>query len=155
MPGTQWLAVLTPCIFVSGLGVLMMRSHIKGWREQKDSFTDELEEKHLQRRFRRRMQASALLVLLGLLIGLGQLIDGPEHPLLFTFYWLGVLLLTCWIILLALGDAVSIAAYSRVAQAQLDQQRRSIEAELERLKARQSNGHARTDRSSLSDDSTP
>ena len=49
-----------------------------------------------------------------------------------------------WLILLAMGDALSIAAYSKVAQGELEQQKRSIEAEFQRLKAQQGNGHAQT-----------
>lgn len=83
-----------------------------------------------------------MLVLIGVMISAGQFIDGKAHPSLFTFYWLGVILLTFWLILLAMGDAVSIANYSRTAQARLDLHKRELEAELQRLKARQGNGHS-------------
>ena len=122
----------------------MIRSHTRTWKKQRESMETEIDRTHLSRRYRRRMQASGMLILIGLLITLGQFIDGKQNPSLFTFYWLGILLLTFWLILLALGDALSIAAYSRVAQGQLDQQRRQLEIELQRLKAQQGNGHART-----------
>ena len=56
----------------------------------------------------------------------------------------GVILLTFWLILLAMGDAISIANYSRIAQARLDMHKKELEAELERLKARQGNGHTQS-----------
>lgn len=126
---------------------MMMRAHLKTRNSQLEDASlagDEQERVHLDRQFRRRMQASGMLVLIGVMIAAGQFIDGQAHPTLFTFYWLGVILLTFWLILLALGDAVSIANYSRNAQARLDVHRRELEAELERLKARQGNGHSQT-----------
>jgi hypothetical protein len=90
------------------------------------------------------MQASGMLVLIGVMIAAGQFIDGKALPTLFTFYWLGVILLTFWLILLAMGDAVSIANYSRIAQARLELHKKELEEELERLKARQGNGHSET-----------
>jgi len=105
---------------------------------------DDQERTHLNRQFRRRMQASGMLVLIGVMIAAGQFIDGKALPALFTFYWSAVILLTVWLILLAMGDAVSIANHARVAQARLDLHRKELEAELERLRARQGNGHSQT-----------
>lgn len=85
-----------------------------------------------------------MLVLIGVMISAGQFIDGKALPTLFILYWLAVILLTFWLILLAMGDAVSIANYSRIAQARLDLHKKELEAELERLKARQGNGHTQT-----------
>lgn len=122
----------------------MMRAHLKTWRAQQDdsSLSDDPQEKtHLARQLRRRMQASGMLILIGILVAAGQFIDGKALPSLFTIYWLIVILLTFWLILLAMGDALSIANYSRAAQSRLDEHRRELEAELERLKARQGNGH--------------
>jgi len=137
-------ALTLPIFLLSGLGLLMMRAHYRSWKIQRDQECDPEEQNHLARRYRRRMQASGLLVLLGILISAGQLIDGKSWPTCFTVYWTGVLLLTFWLILLALGDAASIAAYSKAAQGKLDQQRREIEAEFQKLKARQGNGHPDT-----------
>lgn len=125
----------------------MMRAHLKTRRNQLEDETlaeDDQERIHLGRQFRRRMQASGLLVLIGALIAGGQFIDGKALPKLFTIYWLGVIVLTFWLILLAMGDWVSIANYSRVAQARLELHKQQLEAELERLKAKQGNGHPQT-----------
>ena len=142
-----WAILLLPGLVISGLGSLMMWSHYRARVLQSGETHDELEESHLARRFRRRMQASGLLVLLGILISGGQLIDGREMPALFGMYWLFVLFLTFWVILLALGDAASILSYSKLSQGKLNQQRREIEREFERLKARQGNGHPRSQQS--------
>lgn len=124
----------------------MMRAHLKTRRsrlEDPNLAGDDQERMHLNRQFRRRMQASGMLVLIGVMIAAGQFIDGKALPTLFTFYWMGVILLTFWLILLAMGDAVSIAHYSRNAQARLDVHRKQLEVELERLRAKQGNGHTR------------
>lgn len=144
MDGIEWAGVLLPVLVISGLGATMMWSHYRVRISQTDSPKDELEERHLTKRFRRRMQASGVLVLLGILISGGQFIDGKAMPAVFSIYWLFVLFLTFWVILLALGDATSILTYSKVAQGKLNQQRREIEREFERLKAKQGNGHPRT-----------
>ncbi|MDC0273230.1 hypothetical protein OAK91_00685 [Planctomycetaceae bacterium] len=135
---------LLPMILLSGLGLLMMRSHHRAWGTESEAEVEPFAQKHFSKRYRRRMQASGMLVLLGVLITGGQFIDGEAHPLVFSIYWVVVLLLTFWLILLAMGDALSIAAYSKVAQGELEQQKRSIEAEFQRLKAQQGNGHAQT-----------
>lgn len=147
MDAADWVILLLPGLVISGLGSLMMWSHYRTRVSQSGEIRDAFEESHLARRFRRRMQASGLLVVLGILISGGQLIDGREMPALFGIYWLFVLFLTFWVILLALGDAASILSYSKLSQGKLNQQRREIEREFERLKARQGNGHPRSQQS--------
>ena len=138
------LIQLFSLVVLSGLGLLMMRSHHRTWETGKEREVDPFAQKHFAKRYRRRMQASGMLVLLGGLISGGQFIDGKAHPVFFSVYWVVVLLITFWLILLAMVDALSIAAYSKVAQGELEKQKRAIEADFQRLKAQQENGHAQT-----------
>jgi len=96
----HFLAVALPLVLISGLGLLMMRAHLKTRRMQWEDSSlagDDQERTHLNRQFRRRMQASGMLVLIGVMIAAGQFIDGKALPALFTFYWSAVILLTVWL----------------------------------------------------------
>jgi len=134
---------MLPGLSLCAFGLLLIRSHRRSWKSQQEELElDEADREHFRKRFYRRMQASGMMVLIGVLMIVGLLFITKEHKLLFGFYWMGVLVLTFWLIVLALGDAVSIAIYSRSAQSRLNEQRRILEAELERLRAQQGNGHA-------------
>ncbi|MBD3673740.1 MAG: hypothetical protein HUJ26_09475 [Planctomycetaceae bacterium] len=146
MKPTDWAMVLLPVFLISGLGVTMMWFHYSSRKADAETDHDELEMRHLATRYRRRMQASGILVLLGGMISGGQFLDGQAMPGFFGLYWLFVLFMTFWVILLALGDAASTLSYSKVAQNKLKQQRQEIEKEFERLKAQQGNGHPRTNK---------
>ena len=106
-----------------GVGVLLMRSHVRSWAAKKnDSSLDERERRHLHSRFRRRMQASAILAALGVLIPLGGIvIPWQQFPGFFAPYWIAVLLLALWVILLGMADVVATSAHTRAELTQLPQ----------------------------------
>ena len=127
-------------LIVMGLG--LMRWHFVGWREQReDPSLTESERGLYARRYRRRMQTSGLLAVLGILLGLGDVIVAQQiSPLLFLAWILAMLLLVCWIILLAVGDMASTAVHSRQQLARVRQEQRALELRLEEMKSRRSNG---------------
>jgi hypothetical protein len=138
----QLIVQMLPGLCLCAFGMLLIRSHRKNWKSQQAELElDEADREHFRKRYRRRMQASGIIVLIGVLMIVGLLFITKDHKLLFGFYWMFVLVLTFWLIALALGDAISIATYSRSAQSRLNEQRRILEAELERLRAQQGNGH--------------
>ena len=58
-----------------------------------------------RRQYRRRMQTSAMLGILGLAILVGQLLlDRADSSMLLLAYWCGVIAMVVWIALLALAD---------------------------------------------------
>ncbi|MGE3313630.1 MAG: hypothetical protein AB7O26_00855 [Planctomycetaceae bacterium] len=125
------------------LGISMIVGHRRAWDGQKnDPELAEFDRVHFYRRFRRRMQTSAMLVVLGLLLAVGgTVIPWQNYPAAAQLaYWIGVLLLTFWVILLALGDILSTRVHSRISMAQVKQKQRELELELARLKSRGSNG---------------
>lgn len=129
------------------MGLGLMRWHLVAWRDQRHdpSITDS-ERLHYRRRYRRRMQTSGLLALLGVLIGAGDaLIPWQKFPLLFVGWIALMLLLVVWIILLALGDMASTTLHSRGELARVRQQQRALEQRLEDLKSRRSNGRQSPD----------
>lgn len=125
-----------------GVGVLLMRSHVRSWAAKKnDSSLDERERRHLHSRFRRRMQASAILAALGVLIPLGGIvIPWQQFPGFFAPYWIAVLLLALWVILLGMADVVATSAHTRAELSRIRRQQRELEAKVAELRRRDSNG---------------
>jgi hypothetical protein len=129
--------------FLVVLGFSMIFSHRRAWDGQKnDTELAEFDRVHLYRRFRRRMQTSGLLVLLGLLLAIGgTLIPWQNFGQVAQLgYWLGVLIITFWVILLAFGDLLSTRVHSRIALSQVKQKQRELEKQLAEYRNRQSNG---------------
>lgn len=123
-------------------GVLVMRSHYYTWQRQKaDPELDDRERRHLHRRFRRRLQATGLLVVIGILIPVGDIeMLFAGRPVLFAVHWFSVIGLVMWVGLLAVGDLASTRAHSRVSLHRLEQKQRELEREVAALQSRHSNG---------------
>lgn len=104
---------------------------------------DDLARTHADRQLRRRLQVSAMLGIVGILIPLGDQLEPffRVRPGLFFVYWMGVLILVAWTVLMALGDWMSSAAYSSLVNIQLRVERSRLEEEVRRYRASQ-NGHA-------------
>lgn len=139
-------AIIAPVVGLALVvtGLALMRWHHVAWRQQKhDPSLSDAERTHYFRRYRRRMQTSALLALLGLLMGVGDFaltqLRAPA-PWLFLIWIAAMLLLVLWIILLALGDMASTAVHSRRELTRVRQEQRALEQRLEDLKSRRSNG---------------
>lgn len=126
------------------VGVLVMRSHYYTWQRQNaDPELDDRERKHLQRRYRRRLQATGLLVVIGVLIPIGDIeVLFANRPVLFAVYWFVVIALVLWVGLLAVGDLASTRAHSRVSLSRLQQKQRELEREVAELQNRRLNGRA-------------
>lgn len=75
----------------------------------------------------------------GIAIPLGDALPAlRQKPALFAFYWLGVLAVTGWIIMLALGDLAATTVYGKAAGHRLERQRRALEEEVARHRKDQS-----------------
>ncbi len=128
-------------LLVSGL--CMMRAHHRRWQErQTDPELSDNDRWHFRHQYRRRMQASGMFVVLGLLI---PLVDFDplfrRHPLLWTALVIVILALTLWLAVLAVGDLLSTSAHSRVALGRIREQQRQLERQVSEIRARTSNGH--------------
>ncbi len=121
----------------------MMRSHLRVWREQSvDPELHEDDRHFLLRQFRRRMQASGLLAIIGMMIPLGDVVRVfADSPGIFAAYWIIVLLLVMWMCMLAMGDMASTKAHTTVALNRIRAEQRQLEQEAAALKAKLSNGH--------------
>ena len=124
-------------------GILMLRSHKRVWEQQQaDPELDEEDRSFLGRRYRRRMQASGLLTLIGLMLPLGDLVRVfAGAPGWFAAYWIVVLLLVMWLVMLAIGDLASTKVHTTIALNRIRAEQRKLEREAAALRAQLSNGH--------------
>lgn len=99
-------AVLFPA-GVLGLAITMLVSHTRTWHSVRIRPLDAIDRTYRHEQFRRRIQASSLLALLGPAIFVGQQVIPEQSPRLFMTLWLAVLVASCWIVCLALLDAVA------------------------------------------------
>jgi hypothetical protein len=110
----------------------LMVSHVRAWQhfEASGDAADPAERGYRRRQFRRRVETSALLGLLGLAMVVGHWAASPPwRPWAFAVYWGLVLTVVAWVALLALTDLVSTGLYfGRVRQRYLER----VKAEGER-----------------------
>lgn len=123
-------------------GLALVQAHVRSWkRQQNDPELDNADYSHLYARYRRRLQTSGMIAVLGVMIAVGdQLPILRKRPDLFGLYWLAVLLLTFWVMLLAMGDYYSTRAHGRTSLADVRKKHRELEREIARFKNRRSNG---------------
>lgn len=106
--------MLPTFLFSAGLiltSLLLMAWHAKSWREADHGGLSERDAEFFRRQYRRRLQTSGMLGMIGVLILGHQWI--PDNTTL-ALYWTGVLGLLVWTVLLAAGDfAASRLHYGR------------------------------------------
>lgn len=124
------------------IGLALVSAHLQmRKRTQHKPELDDAARAHLAARFRRRLQTSGLIAVLGVLIGVGdQLPILRRNPALFGVYWLAVLLLTLWVMLLGVGDYFATRTHGSVAMARLRKKQDELEREVAEIKRRGSNG---------------
>jgi hypothetical protein len=120
-------------------GAALLVSHVRTWRGQRhDLHLDEHERAFFQKRYRRRTRIAATFVILGILIGVGDafLPMRKNQPLAITLYWIGVLLLTGWVMLQGFADLWSTASYTGAELSRIRDKRRELERQLVEFKHR-------------------
>lgn len=137
LPFFHWIPSFLVCVSLVTIGVFMIRGHFRGWAErQAEGITDPADLLHYHNQFRRRVQTSALIVIIGVLVFVGDLISNQIGPQLFGVYWVAVLALVAYLIVLAILDGLSSASHTRAALARLRAQRRQLERSAAELKER-------------------
>ena len=114
--------------------LFLIAMHMISWhRQREDPLLSEKDREWLGDRFRRRMQTSGMLLIIGVLIPVGdQLV--PLNPNLFAIYWLIVLGATVWVVLQALGDAAATNSHAKTELARVRLEQQKLALELERLR---------------------
>ena len=95
-------------LFLVVISAALLWWHTNNWRVAKSRIEKDSDRLHAWRQFRRRVQASSMLGVVGVAVVLGQYI--PISPMA-LIYWFIVVLVVLWIILLALADLVSTHLY--------------------------------------------
>jgi hypothetical protein len=140
-----WVSLIVG-LALAGFGLALIRHHVVAWRRYKlDPELETPDREFFRRQFSRRVQTSGLLVLLGLMLPVGDaLLVWGREPLAATFFWLGVLLITLWVMALAAGDWLLTRIHARGTNAtiaQIERKKQELEAEVARLRAHRQNGH--------------
>ncbi|MBX3441361.1 MAG: hypothetical protein KF774_03055 [Planctomyces sp.] len=132
----NWIPSAVVSTLLVFAGALLVRGHLRSWRTRRaDATLDPGDLLHYQAQFRRRVTASTSLAVIGLLIVIGDLaIPWRERPAVFAVYWSAVLVLTGYIILLAVADALATAAHTRASIARLRAQQRQLERQAAELR---------------------
>lgn len=127
---------------VTLLGAALIVSHLGSRRRNlADTTLDDRERVYFQRQFRRRMLASSLLTLIGILIPLGDelIVPWERFQRAWASYWILVLLLVLCVLLMAALDWLATGAHvrkSRNAIAKLERAQQELQEELQRLRER-------------------
>ncbi len=130
------------------IGVLMMRAHRRTWVQQQDD--PGLNPRDLTRlgtRYRRRMQMSGMIGVLGVMLGVGDALIWEQDLQMIAIYWIVVIGLGAWLLVLGMGDLASVRIDSKQAISELRDigaRRQELEAELAEMRRRGSNGEAKS-----------
>ena len=111
--------------------VVLLAWHVKAWREADHGGLAERDYEFFRRQFRRRMQASGMLGMIGLLI-LGHLWVSDNTML--ALYWTGVLGLLVWTMLLAASDFAASRLHYGPQVAQQQTEHLLLNREIERFR---------------------
>ena len=137
LPFFHWIPSFLVCISLVTIGLFMIRGHLRGWTERlSEGITDPADLLHYQSQYRRRIQTSALIAIIGVLIFVGDLIGQRIGAQLFGVYWVIVLSLVAYLMVLAVLDGLATASHTRAALARLRAQRRQLERSAAELRER-------------------
>lgn len=92
------------------------------------------ERDHLRRRYRRRIQTSTLLGVVGVAILGGRLFPPDQARLANVIYWFCLTLLVLWMALLGVADIIATRLYFGRLRRNVEIQRTALEAQLRRAK---------------------
>jgi hypothetical protein len=106
LPSTLFSLLL---LLVSGV---LMFAHWRKWNAYRQQALPQMEHDYRRRQFRRRMQASGMIGIVGialmvgaaLFLGRESLIPWIDDPVVILIFWAAVVLITVWTVLLALVD---------------------------------------------------
>lgn len=115
----------------------MIWRHFAAWRSINVETAAPQELQFHRRQLRRRLLTSILIGLVGVAVLPAKWITSPSAGLL---YWSGVLVLVCWIAILALSDVRGIKRHYQREQSSMAGERADIEADLKRAQRIANNG---------------
>lgn len=135
------LSVVIFAVFVTLSSVGLMAWHVRVWRQTALASNDQEEFQFHRRQFRRRMQTSGMLGLLGVGVLLGRLLLAlPVSRTILLIYWGALLLLLVWLALLALVDLWATKFYFGRLRDRVRLEQAQLRAVMQRRQAERDNG---------------
>ncbi len=134
LSGFQSAVLLSGFLLAVSIGLIVW--HIRCWYAATRRGLTGSELDFVWRQFRRRMQASVMVAMLSVLIFVGAFIENAGVPLGLTV--VGILILTIWVVLLALADMVATRQYYGRIQSKDLVEKAKLQAELWHLKKKES-----------------
>jgi len=118
------IAVVIISLALLGIAGLLIDSHSRTWRDARDSATLPDRDKNFARSmYRRRMQASSMIGVMGAAIGIWPIVEAEGRPWALALYTAILLAACAWILLLAILDVWATRRhYQRVRMEQLAKQ---------------------------------
>ncbi len=121
------------------MAALLVWRHVAFWQQLDKGRLEQIDRGYFRAQLRRRLQTSIAIGIVGLGILASNWIAGPVVMLL---YLVGLVLLVCWILMMAVMDLLSTQGYLRHLRIVHRKQRIEMENEIKRLrKIRRSGGN--------------
>lgn len=131
----HWLPAVCFGTAVALFGFGMSRRNLRAWHEwQAEGMHDDIDRLHYRSRYQRRAQLAGMIITAGVLLALGDLAVWGFGIIASTVFWISVLVLCCWIGLLALGDLTSVYTHSQITMKRVEKQRQELEAQLSQFR---------------------
>ena len=142
----EFLILHTIAAGVSLFGCLLLWRHQSQWKQQQADFEIGVSERRfLHRQYRRRMQSSTIITVLGLLLHASNehLVNWPRAPAGFFVYVCLMLSLVMWLVILAVADFLAAQVTHRLALVRLHEHQRLLEQTVVELRQKQQPGASR------------
>jgi hypothetical protein len=121
------------CLLVSSAALIAC--HVRAWRRLQAEELAPRERDFRRRQYRRRMQTSTMLGLLGVAIFVGQWLMTWESSRMFlVIYWSGVLVLVLWMALLAMADITATSFFYSREQTDYLVEQAKLQGEIQRVR---------------------
>lgn len=135
-----WSTALFSVLLLAAAAGLMV-SHTRTWRAAQADPVEPKELRYRQNQFRRRMQTSAMLGVLGAAIFIGYVLTPWIGSKLFAMiYWGAVLLLVLWMALLAVADMVATKFHFTRLKTDYMVEQAKLRAEMRKIQSVEGNG---------------
>ena len=137
----MWFSILFG-LFLIAFAVMMLVRNQAAWRSAQTDALEGSEREFLSRQHRRRRQTCVMIAIVGVAVILGIWVTDVRAA---AAYWLGVVLLVCWMALLAVVDLVATRMHFGRLHRDQQAERIVLEAELDQIRRRGSNGRPRNE----------
>jgi len=127
-------------VFLLASAIFLVTMHLRSWRKSRAQQLDTQELEFRRRQFRRRMQSSFLLGVMGVAIFFGPWIKDPSAALAF---WAVAILVILWVAALAVADVAATRSHFHRLREQYMIEQSKLQAEIRRIQSARSNGKSR------------